>query len=71
MPLPTIAKLGPLHRLCFVPQAQAAGAVSGGGSSKKGGEPNEFWWDVAGWVTLGAIIVGVLMLSKGSSPPKA
>jgi hypothetical protein len=52
-------------------QAQAAGAVSGGGSGKKGGEPNEFWWDVAGWVTLGAIIVGVLMLSKGSSPPKA
>ncbi|WIA12152.1 hypothetical protein OEZ85_012225 [Tetradesmus obliquus] len=52
-------------------QAQAAGAVSGGGSGKKGGEANEFWWDVAGWVTLGAIIVGVLMLSKGGSPAKA
>jgi hypothetical protein len=56
---------------CVMLQAQAAGAVSGGGSGKKNGEPNEFWWDVAGWVTLGAIIVGVLMLSKGSSPPKA
>jgi hypothetical protein len=51
-----------------VSQAQAAGAVSGGsGSGKKGGpEPGEFWWDVAGWVTLGAIITGVLLLSKGS-----
>lgn len=52
-------------------QAQAAGAVTGGPSSKKGGDSNEFWWDVAGWVTLGAIIVGVMMLSKSSTPPKA
>lgn len=51
-------------------QAQAAGVMSGGssGGGKKAAESNEFWWDVAGWVTLGAIIVGVMMFSRGSQP---
>ncbi len=52
-------------------QAQAAGAVTGGPSSKKGSDGNDFWWDVAGWVTLGAIIVGVMVLSRTSAAPKA
>jgi len=53
-------------------QAQAAGAVTGGSAGgKKAAESNEFWWDLAGWVTLGAIIVGVVMLSKSSSPAAA
>lgn len=48
-------------------QAQAAGVMSGGSSGgKKAAESNEVWWDVAGWVTLGAIIVGVMMFSRGS-----
>jgi hypothetical protein len=44
--------------------------MAGGGSSggKKPAETNEFWWDMAGWVTLGAIIVGVMMFSRGSAP---
>lgn len=43
--------------------------MSGGSSGgKKPAESNEFWWDVAGWVTLGAIIVSVMMLSRGSPP---
>lgn len=51
-----------------IQQAQAAGVMSGGGSSggKKAAESNEFWWDVAGWVTLGAIIMGVMVFSRSS-----
>jgi hypothetical protein len=44
------------------------GGGGSGGGGKKAAEPNEFWWDVAGWVTLGAIIVGVMAFSRGSSP---
>jgi hypothetical protein len=53
-----------------IQQAQAAGVMAGAGSSggKKTAESNEFWWDAAGWVTLGAIIVGVMMFSRGSTP---
>ena len=67
---PTNAPTHPCVLLLLV-QAQAAGVMSGGGSSggKKAAESNEFWWDVAGWVTLGAIIVGVMMMSRGSAPP--
>lgn len=58
--------------LCCVAcaQAQAAGVLGGpsGGSSggKKVAESNEFWWDVAGWVTLGALIMGVMVFSRSS-----
>lgn len=50
-------------------QAQAAGVMTGGSSGgKKPAESNEFLWDMAGWVTLGAIIVGVMMFSRSSAP---
>jgi hypothetical protein len=43
------------------------GGSSGGARGGRGGpEPNEFWWDVAGWVTLGALIVGVMVLGRSS-----
>jgi len=66
----TAAAVGLAHgKHSYALQAQAAGVMSGGSSGgKKAAESNEFWWDVAGWVTLGAIIVGVMMFSRGSTP---
>lgn len=42
------------------------GGVGGGGQQAK----SEFWWDVAGWVALSAVVVGVVALSRGGPTPK-
>jgi hypothetical protein len=46
------------------------GSSGGSGGGKKAApESNEFWWDLAGWVTLGALIFGALAFAKSAAPP--
>eukprot|EP00877_Chromochloris_zofingiensis_P001101 jgi/Chrzof1/10992/Cz05g19250.t1 len=58
-------------------QEQISRAAAGGPSSrgeaggKKSSDPNEFWWDVAGWVVLATIIVGAVAVARSSSGAKA
>ena len=42
----------------------------GGGAGQQGQQRSEFWWDVAGWVALSALVVGVVALSRGGPTPK-
>jgi len=39
-----------------------------GGGSKPGAE-NEFWWDVAGWVSFGAVAVSWLVMAQMQAQP--
>lgn len=51
-------------------QAQNLAAEQSGGASKQAGSGgSDFWWDVGGWVLLGTVIVGAIMLSKGGAKP--
>lgn len=55
--------------------ASSSGGVGGGGVGGGGGQQgqsrSDFWWDVAGWVTLSALVVGVVALSRGGPTPAA
>ncbi|PNW75629.1 hypothetical protein CHLRE_12g534600v5 [Chlamydomonas reinhardtii] len=49
------------------------GGPGGDGGKGKGGaaggvQISDFWFDVGGWVILGAVVVGALLLAKGSAP---
>ena len=52
--------------------SSSGGGGMGGGGGGGGGQQgqSEFWWDVAGWVALSAIVVGVVALSRGGPTPK-
>lgn len=41
---------------------------AGGGASATKSKDNDFWWDVAGWVTLGLCIFGLATLAKNQQP---
>uniref|UniRef100_A0A7S0VMK6 Mitochondrial import receptor subunit TOM20 n=1 Tax=Polytomella parva TaxID=51329 RepID=A0A7S0VMK6_9CHLO len=41
-----------------------AGGASARGAESAGG--NDIWWEVGGWVLLGAVVVGALVLAKSS-----
>lgn len=54
--------------------AGGGGAARGGGSGGGGGRAStstssDLWWDVAGWVALSAIVVGVVALARSGPTP--
>lgn len=51
--------------------ASMSGPSSGGGAGgkKQAADSNEFWWDLAGWVTLGALIFTALAFARSPGPP--
>ncbi len=60
---------------CFALQSASAAAFrmpDGGGDGRKS-QSTDFWWDIAGWVTLIGLGMGVMALSKNGpaavSPP--
>lgn len=59
-------------------QKQLHASQTGGGGGGGGGKARsasaatptaDLWWDVAGWVALGAIVVGVVALTRGGPTP--
>ena len=64
---------------CDVPCLQSSSGAGGGCKLAEGGgngktsakEGSDFWWDIAGWVTLIGLGLGVVALSKGGPTPAA
>ena len=50
---------------------QAAAEGAGGGAAKQGAGGSDFWWDVGGWVLLGAVVTGALVVAKATAKPAA
>lgn len=57
--------------LCLFQAAAGGPSSRGEAGGKKSSDPNEFWWDVAGWVVLATIIVGAVAVARSSSGAKA
>lgn len=59
--------------------ASGGGGGGGGGGARAGGggraaaasSSSDLWWDVAGWVALSAIVVGVVALARSAPTPAA
>jgi len=49
-------------------QAYQSGMGHMGGGGRAGSE-NDFWWDVAGWVTFGTVALSWLVMAQMQSPP--
>lgn len=47
----------------------AARGMGDSGRGKDAPDDSAFWWDIAGWVVLGAIVVGGLAFARGPAPP--
>lgn len=50
---------------------QAQSLASEAQSKQPAAGPNDFWWDVGGWVLLTAVIGGALIVAKATTPAKA
>ncbi|KAF5829818.1 translocase of outer mitochondrial membrane [Dunaliella salina] len=48
-------------------QAQIMGDMTGGAAAKVLPSPADFWYDVGGWVVLGAVLVGTMFLARASA----
>ena len=49
--------------------AAGGGAARGGGGRSASSTSSDMWWDVAGWVALSAIVVGVVALARSGPTP--
>ena len=62
-----------LQKQLHASQTGGGGGGGGGGGKARSASAStptaDLWWDVAGWVALGAIVVGVVALTRGGPTP--